>query len=97
VTRLDRVLGDPEAVSFGEETEGKSYCLLEVNDDGSIEVQQIPTRSALPHHRLGQRLGTSAPDELAGAIVRVRVRKRVRWTSRALRRDLEAAGVHEYR
>jgi exonuclease SbcD len=89
--------GSPEAVSFGEETEDKSYCLLEVNDDCSIEVQQIPT----PHRRfltidLGNGSALPTPDELAGAIVRVRVPQASDVDFTALRRDLEAAGVHEY-
>jgi len=89
--------GSPEAVSFGEETEGKSYCLLDVNDDCSIEVQQIPT----PHRRfltidLGNGHALPTPDELAGAIVRVRVPQASDVDFTALRRELEAAGVHEY-
>ena len=89
--------GSPEAVSFGEETEGKSYCLLEVNDDCSIEVQQIPT----PHRRfltidLNNGSALPTPEELAGAIVRVRVPQASDVDFTALRRDLEAAGVHEY-
>ena len=89
--------GSPEAVSFGEETEGKSYCLLDVNDDCSIEVQQIPT----PHRRfltidLGNGAVMPTPEELAGAIVRVRVPQASDVDFTALRRDLEAAGVHEY-
>jgi len=89
--------GSPEAVSFGEETEGKSYCLLDVNDDCSIEVQQIPT----PHRRfltidLGNGAVLPTPDELAGAIVRVRVPQAGDVDFTALRRELEAAGVHEY-
>jgi len=89
--------GSPEAVSFGEETEDKSYCLLDVHDDCSVEVEQIPT----PHRRFltidlsnGHALPT--PDELAGAIVRVRVPQASDVDFAALRRDLEAAGVHEY-
>jgi len=89
--------GSPETVTFGEETEGKSYCLLEVQDDCSIEVEQIPT----PYRRfltidLGNGHVLPTPDELAGAIVRVRVPQAAEVDFTALRRDLEAAGVHEY-
>jgi len=90
--------GSPEAVSFGEENDGvKSYCLLDVNDDCSIEVQQIPT----PHRRfltidLTNGAVMPTPDELAGAIVRVRVPQASDVDFTALRRELEAAGVHEY-
>ncbi len=89
--------GSPEAVTFGEETEDKSYCLLEVQDDCSIEVEQIPT----PHRRfltidLGNGHAFPSPDELAGAIVRVRVPQAADVDFTALRHDLEAAGVHEY-
>jgi len=89
--------GSPEAVSFGEEAEGKGYCLLDVNDDCSIEVQQIPT----PHRRfltidLTNGAVMPTPDELAGAIVRVRVPQASDVDFTALRRELEAAGVHEY-
>lgn len=89
--------GSPEAVTFGEETEGKSYCLLEVQDDCSIEVEQIPT----PHRRfltidLGNGHAFPTADELAGAIVRVRVPQASEVDFTALRRGLEAAGVHEY-
>jgi len=89
--------GSPEAVSFGEETEGKGYCLLDVSDDCSVEVQQIPT----PHRRfltidLNNGSALPTPEELAGAIVRVRVPQASDVDFTALRRDLEAAGVHEY-
>ena len=89
--------GSPEAVSFGEETESKSYYLLDVADDCSVEVDQIPT----PHRRfltidLGNGHVLPTPDELAGAIVRVRVPQAAEVDFTALRRDLEAAGVHEY-
>jgi len=89
--------GSPEAVSFGEETEDKSYCLLDVADDCSVEVEQIAT----PHRRfltidLGNGSVMPTPDELAGAIVRVRVPQASDVDFAALRRDLEAAGVHEY-
>jgi DNA repair exonuclease SbcCD nuclease subunit len=89
--------GSPEAVSFGEEAEGKGYCLLDVSDDCSVEVHQIPT----PHRRfitidLGNGHVLPPPDELAGAIVRVRVPQAAEVDFTALRRDLEAAGVHEY-
>jgi DNA repair exonuclease SbcCD nuclease subunit len=89
--------GSPETVSFGEETEGKGYCLLDISDDCSIEAEQIPT----PHRRfltidLGNGHALPTPDELAGAIVRVRVPQAAEVDFTALRRDLEAAGVHEY-
>ena len=89
--------GSPEAVSFGEEAEGKGYCLLDVNDDCSVEVQQIQT----PHRRfltidLGNGSVMPTPEELAGAIVRVRVPQASDVDFTALRRELEAAGVHEY-
>ncbi|MFB3882444.1 MAG: exonuclease SbcCD subunit D [Armatimonadota bacterium] len=89
--------GSPEAVSFGEEGEPKSYCLLDVQEDCSVEVEQIPT----PHRRFltveagnGHTLPT--PEELAGSIVRVRVPQAAEVDFTALRRELEAAGVHEY-
>ncbi len=89
--------GSPEAVSFGEEGEQKRYCLIDVHDDCSIEVQQIPT----PHRRFltvqaGNGHVLPTPDELAGAIVRVRVPQAAEVDFTALRCDLEAAGVHEY-
>jgi exonuclease SbcD len=89
--------GSPEAVSFGEEGEPKLYCILDVHDDCGVEVQQIPT----PHRRfltidLGNGSVMPTPEELAGAIVRVRVPQANDVDFAALRRDLEAAGVHEY-
>ena len=58
--------GSPEAVSFGEEGEAKLYCLLDVADDCSVEVEQIAT----PHRRfitidLGNGSVMPTPDELA--------------------------------
>jgi exonuclease SbcD len=91
--------GSPEAVTFGEEGEGKSYSLVEIGEPGKLDV--CATRVATPYRRfvtidLGD--GTALPpaDELAGAIVRVRVPQANDVDFNALRRDLEAAGVHEY-
>jgi exonuclease SbcD len=89
--------GSPEAVTFGEEGEEKSYCLLDVQPDCTVEVEQIPT----PHRRFltieaGNGHPLPPPHDLVGAIVRVRVPQAADVDFSALRRDLEAAGVHEY-
>jgi len=89
--------GSPEAVSFSEEGEAKGYCLLDIQDDGSTEVEQVAT----PHRRfltidLGNGNVLPAADELRGAIVRVRIPADNGIDMSQLRHDLEAAGVHEY-
>ena len=89
--------GSPEAVSFGEEGEQKGYCLIAVGEDGRFIVESVAT----PYRRFitidlsdGGKL--PSPEELAGAIVRVRIPQAQDVDFNALRRELEAAGVHEY-
>ena len=89
--------GSPEAVSFGEEGEQKGYCLVAVGEDGRFIVESVAT----PYRRFitidlsdGGKL--PSPEELAGAIVRVRIPQAQDIDFNALRRELEAAGVHEY-
>lgn len=89
--------GSPEAVTFGEEKEDKAYVLVSLEAHGMPEVTPIAT----PHRRfvtveLGGGKELPAPEELAGAIVRVRIPQAHEVDFTALRRDLEAAGVHEY-
>jgi exonuclease SbcD len=93
--------GSPECVTFGEEADGdKGYYLHEigVGDVGTRHSTEfVPT----PYRRFvtvelnnGTPLPASA--ELAGAIVRVRVPQAGDVDFTQLRRDLEAAGVHEF-
>jgi exonuclease SbcD len=89
--------GSPEAVTFGEEGEEKGYVLVSVERDGAADFEWVST----PYRRfvtieLGDGAALPPPEELAGAIVRVRVPQANDVNFNALRRDLEAAGVHEY-
>jgi len=89
--------GSPEAVTFGEEGEDKGYLLVALERDGIGDVKRIGT----PYRRfvtveLGDGATLPPPEELAGAIVRVRIRQANDVDFNALRRDLDAAGVHEY-
>lgn len=93
--RATAYCGSPEAVSFGEEGEPKSYCLWEINPGEAPLVERVAT----PHRRfLTLEVGAPWPpaEELAGAIVRVRVPQAQEVDTAELRRDLDAAGVHEY-
>ncbi len=94
---LLRYSGSPEAVTFGEEGEAKSYALVQVERDFYAQVNLIGT----PYRRfvtveLGNDAALPSPEELAGAIVRVRIPQAHDVDFTALRRELEAAGVHEY-
>jgi len=89
--------GSPEAVTFGEEGEEKGYLLVSLEPQGIGDVKRIST----PYRRfvtveLGDGAALPPPEELAGAIVRVRIPQANGVDFNALRRDLEAAGVHEY-
>ena len=89
--------GSPEAVTFGEEGEEKGYVLLSIERDGAVDFEWVGT----PYRRfvtveLGDGAALPPPEELAGAIVRVRIPQANDVDFNALRRDLEAAGVHEY-
>jgi exonuclease SbcD len=89
--------GSPEAVTFGEEGEDKSFLLVSIEANGIAEVKRVST----PYRRFitvefGDGVALPPPEELAGAIVRVRVPQADDVDFNALRRDLEAAGVHEY-
>jgi len=89
--------GSPEAVTFGEEGEEKGYVLVSVERDGAADFEWVST----PYRRfvtveLGDGAALPPPEELAGAIVRVRVPQADDVDFTSLRRDLEAAGVHEY-
>jgi len=94
---LLRYAGSPEAVTFGEEGEAKSYALVQVERDSYAQVNLIGT----PYRRfvtleLGDGVVLPSAEELAGAIVRVRIPQAQEVDFNALRRELEAAGVHEY-
>jgi exonuclease SbcD len=94
---LLRYSGSPEAVTFGEEGEAKSYALVQVERDSYAQVNLVGT----PYRRfvtveLGNDAALPSPEELAGAIVRVRIPQAQDVDFTALRRELEAAGVHEY-
>jgi len=87
--------GSPEAVSFGEEGEPKSYCLWDLNS-GQVPLVE---RVAAPHRQfVTVEAGSPLPpaERLSGAIVRVRVPQAADIDIGQLRRELEAAGVHEY-
>ena len=89
--------GSPEAVTFGEEGESKAYVLACIEPPGVVSVEWVAT----PYRRfvtvdLGDGTSLPPPEELAGAIVRVRVPQAEDVDFNALRRDLETAGVHEY-
>jgi exonuclease SbcD len=89
--------GSPEAVTFGEEGEDKGYLLVSLDPQGIGDVKRIST----PYRRfvtveLGEGAALPPAEELAGAIVRVRVPQAADVDLGQLRRDLEAAGVHEY-
>ena len=87
--------GSPEAVSFGEEGEPKSYCLWDLNS-GQVPLVE---RVAAPHRQfVTVEAGSPLPpaERLSGAIVRVRVPQAADVDIGQLRRELEAAGVHEY-
>ena len=89
--------GSPEAVAFGEEGEEKGYVLVCIERDGAADFEWVST----PYRRfvtidLGDGSALPPAEELAGAIVRVRVPQADDVDFNALRRDLEAAGVHEY-
>ncbi len=94
---LLRYSGSPEAVTFGEEGEAKSYALVQVESDSYAQVNLVGT----PYRRFvtvefGNDAALPSPEELAGAIVRVRIPQAHDVDFTALRRELEAAGVHEY-
>jgi exonuclease SbcD len=89
--------GSPEAVTFGEEGERKAFVLASIERSGVVSLDWVAT----PYRRfvtIDLEDGAALPpaDELAGAIVRVRVPQANDVDFNALRRDLEAAGVHEY-
>jgi len=89
--------GSPEAVTFGEEGERKAFVLASIEPSGVVSLEWVAT----PYRRfvtidLGNGAALPPADELAGAIVRVRVPQANDVDFNALRRDLEAAGVHEY-
>jgi exonuclease SbcD len=89
--------GSPEAVTFGEEKEDKAFLLVSLEANGRAEINRVST----PHRRfvtveLGEGAVLPSPEELAGAIVRVRIPQAQEMDFNALRRELEAAGVHEY-
>jgi len=89
--------GSPEAVTFGEEEEHKAYVLASIEPPGIVSVEWMTT----PYRRfltvdMGNGVTLPPPEELAGAIVRVRVPQADDVDFNALRRALEAAGVHEY-
>jgi exonuclease SbcD len=93
--RATAYCGSPEAVSFGEEGEPKSYCIWDVKPGEVPLVERVATP-----HRTFMTLEAGAPmppaEHLSGAIVRVRVPQAADVDMGQLRRDLEAAGVHEY-
>ena len=87
--------GSAEAVAFGEEGEQKRYLLWDATDAGEWWCESVPT----PHRRF-MTLDAGSPlpaaEQLSGATVRVRVPQAGDIDIDQLRRDLEAAGVHEY-
>jgi exonuclease SbcD len=94
---LLRYSGSPEAVTFGEEGEAKSYALVQVEQDSYAQINLVGT----PYRRfvtveLGNGAALPSSEELAGAIVRVRIPQAQDVDFNALRRELESAGVHEY-
>ena len=94
--------GSPECVTHGEAGEDKGYSLLDVGPDGDVVHKFIPT----PYRRFvtvdlvsceaTPDNGLPSPEELADAIVRVRIGAAADVDMAALREQLEAAGVHEY-
>lgn len=97
--------GSPEATSFGEQGEAKSYLLWHIPDDGNCRAEPIET----PYRRL-QTLGPQdfdeqgelrcphvMPSELAGAIVRLQIPAAMKDMARKWRAACEVAGAQEVR
>lgn len=94
---LLRYSGSPEAVTFGEEGEAKSYALVQVEQDSYAQINLVGT----PYRRfvtveLSDGVALPSLEELTDAIVRVRIPQAQDVDFNALRRELEEAGVHEY-
>jgi len=98
--------GSPEACSFGEEGEIKSYVMVEVGPAGDITQEIIPT----PYRRLHTLTGDdfdvdvedgsvfyAAEDPIAAGIVRLEIPAGSALTVEEARRALEAAGAFEAR
>jgi DNA repair exonuclease SbcCD nuclease subunit len=93
--------GSPEATSFGEETEAKSYFLLDVGPEGLRTVETIPT----PYRQLVTLTEADFIDPASlvagvipvGAIVRFDIPASSTLTIDEAKRAIEAAGAFEVR
>lgn len=88
--------GSPECVTHGEAGEEKGYCLLDfIEDRVTGDFIRTPHRRFVTVDLEGDD-GLPPAEELADAIVRVRIGPAADVDMAALREQLDAAGVHEY-
>jgi exonuclease SbcD len=86
--------GSPEAVTFGEEGEEKGYLMVTVPPAGDADFEWVGT----PYRRfitITPSGGKICPDDVQGAIVRIRVPEAEASDIPEIRRNLEAAGAVE--
>jgi len=95
--------GSPEAMGFGEETEEKSFCMIEIDEHGAVSFERVPT----PHTNfltleftMAEPFNPHMPFEDWGvgqAIVRVRISEGEAHEVAEITKRLEQAGAREVR